>query len=133
MGEGSQEVLFVDVEFQSWFIVGLGNLGSEYECMWYNFGFCVVEEFVLCCLVFLDMVFCNSCFVCCDDVDFVLLQIFMNCSGFVVCCLKEYFDYELSLVLVVYDEVVIFFGCLWFWVKGSFGGYWGMEFVIESL
>lgn len=29
-------------------IVGFGNLGKKYECIWYNVGFMVVDELSFC-------------------------------------------------------------------------------------
>lgn len=132
-------------------IVGLGNIGSEYDGTRHNAGFSVVEALAR----------HNAGFSVIDQVgikngaDFKLVKDFsayvsklniggrsailakpttyMNLSGRAVNAILHYFKIELEDVIVVHDDVSIPLGRLRLQKGGGAGGQHGVESIIESL
>lgn len=119
-------------------IVGLVNFGVEYVVMWYNVGVWFVDLLVECLCVLLCeevkffgyilwVIFGG------EDVRLLVLIIFMNFSGKVVVVMVSFFCINLDEILVVYDELDLFFGVVKFKLGGGYGGYNGLKDIISKL
>jgi peptidyl-tRNA hydrolase, PTH1 family len=119
------------------FIVGLGNPGSEYENTPHNLGFMVIDRLAEShairvgrkeniALVGLGAIGGKS-------VALAKPQTFMNLSGPAVKGLLERYELQPDRLIVVYDELDLPWGSLKIKPKGSAAGHKGIGSVIGSL
>ncbi|MGL4343365.1 MAG: aminoacyl-tRNA hydrolase [Metamycoplasmataceae bacterium] len=114
-------------------IVGLGNIGPEYESTRHNVGFMVVDKFV----EKLDVNWSKSKFA--GEVyineDFILAKphTFMNLSGKFINELIKYYKINIDDILIVYDDIYTDLGKVKVKTKGSSGGHNGINSIITEL
>ena len=131
-------------------VVGLGNPGPEYEQTRHNVGFWVLDELARRRgLAWRDC--CRAAFASTGELeaavsdervergceravlDLAKPQTFMNRSGLSVRCLMEQFGYDVSNILVVFDDVALPLGRLRLRIRGSTGGHRGLASVIHQV
>jgi peptidyl-tRNA hydrolase, PTH1 family len=123
--------------FDSYLIVGLGNPGRQYHNTRHNMGFMVVEHFA-------DVHHAGfkrhqsiadvtKLFVDLYPVFLAKPMSFMNNSGLTVRNLVDYYNIELSKLLVVCDDVALPFGRFRLRGQGSSGGHNGLNSIIDHL
>jgi PTH1 family peptidyl-tRNA hydrolase len=118
-------------------VVGLGNPGSAYAKNRHNIGFMLVDKFAAKHEIGLGRKKHNAIFGTGRVGDSAIIlakpQTFMNRSGNSVGKLSDYYDVEVSDILVVYDEIDLPFGTLRIREKGGSGGHNGMRSVIDKV
>lgn len=116
-------------------ILGLGNPGPEYAATRHNLGFRVVDELARRQRVRLVAGECNCAVGRPPGDSLVLAQphTYMNRSGYAVRCLVERYGFDMSDMLVVYDEVALPVGRLRLRPSGSPAGHRGLESVIHEM
>ncbi len=117
-------------------IVGLGNIGEEYENTRHNIGFQILDEFVK----NTDSVFSSQRFAFVAQYKFkgrtfILIKpgTFMNLSGKAVNYWKQKENIPLENILVITDDIALPFGTLRLKPKGSDGGHNGLKSIQEIL
>lgn len=119
-------------------IVGLGNIGKNYEQTRHNVGFMMLD--------FLeekwDLTFKEEKkwkgSVAYGEIEgekvlFLKPSTYMNSSGEAVVAVKEYYKVEVQDILVVYDDMDLDLGDFRYKKKGSSGGQKGMANIMELL
>ncbi|EEI25772.1 aminoacyl-tRNA hydrolase [Lentilactobacillus hilgardii] len=118
-------------------IVGLGNIGPQYDGTRHNTGFMVVEEFAKKYGISIKTRKMNakmgSAFVNGQKVLVVEPTTFMNDSGIAVKPLMSYFEIENKDVIVVHDDMDLPIGKIRIKDKGSAGGHNGIKSLINNL
>lgn len=119
-------------------IVGLANFGVEYVVTRYNVGVWFVDLLVERLRVslreevkffgYISRVIFGG-----EDVRLLVSIIFMNFSGKVVAAMVSFFRINSDEILVVYDELDLFFGVVKFKLGGGYGGYNGLKDIISKL
>ena len=116
-------------------IVGLGNPGSKYHGTKHNVGFITVDE-----IAFQEKVSFNKqqseaeiaeFYLGTEKILLVKPTTFMNESGRSVRPLMDYYNIELSDVIVVYDDMDLPIGSIRLRQKGSAGGHNGIKSLIQ--
>lgn len=114
-----------------WLVVGLGNPGDPYRDTRHNAGFKVVEELSERFAIPLDKNKFQTRFGRgnIEGIDVVLVKplAFMNNSGPPVRRLADFFRISSSSLLVIHDDVDLFFGRLKIKEKGGHGGHNGLK------
>lgn len=118
-------------------IVGLGNPGAQYEQTRHNIGFMVIDRLAARFDVSLKKGRGTNKIARLAIADhptlFVKPLSFMNNSGIVVAGLLNYYNIDLSRLLIIYDEVELPFGRLRLRKKGGSGGHNGISSIIDHL
>ena len=120
-------------------IVGLGNVGPEYEVTRHNIGFIILDQFALAkkaSLQYKDRFrsFIGEWKV--DELESVIIAkpaTFVNRSGWAVLMIAKYYGVSESDILVVLDDVALPLGSIRARAQGSDGGHNGMTSIIQSL
>lgn len=118
-------------------IVGIGNVGSEYENTYHNLGFMVLDAFAKKHNLTFSKKKCNAYF--CETVLFgkkVMLfkpTTYVNNSGICVSELKRKFKLNNNQILVVVDDVNIKVGDYRIRQSGSAGGHNGLKSIISQI
>ena len=115
-------------------VVGLGNVGKEYQNTRHNVGFMVLDSFVH--DFTLEKKF--QAYIkkdCIDGVDvlFVKPTTFMNLSGIAVRKLVDYYKISIEDILVIQDDMDLPFGKYRCKIDSSSGGHNGIKSIISSL
>lgn len=119
----------------AWLILGLGNVGSEYEKSRHNFGFLAVERFSQ---KYGDdrwkskwnyyySVIPERRIVC------AMPKTMMNLSGIAAMQALEKFGLTPDRMIVIYDDIDIPFGNIRIRAKGSYGGHKGILSICSVL
>ena len=117
-------------------IVGLGNIGQEYEKTRHNIGFRVLDAFAEASnLVFAGKRYGSICNCRVKNAELLLLKpsTFMNSSGLAVRYWMNKENIPIENVLVVVDDLSIQFGTLRLKGSGSSGGHNGLKSIQELL
>jgi len=118
-------------------VVGLGNPGSAYAKNRHNIGFMLVNEFAAKHEIGLGRKKHNAIFGSGRVGDSAIIlakpQTFMNRSGNSIRKLVDYYNIDVSDILVVYDEIDLPLGTLRIRDKGGSGGHNGMKSVIDKI
>lgn len=117
-------------------IVGLGNIGPEYQDTRHNIGFSVLDAFAKASnAVFEDKRYGAVCEVRIKGRSVVLLKpnTYMNLSGKAVSYWMQKEKIALEDVLVVVDDLALTFGTLRLRGQGSDGGHNGLKNINEVL
>lgn len=117
-------------------IVGLGNPGGKYEKTRHNVGFMVVDLLNQKSKIKnqkLDKKLKAELFFIENDVLVVKPQTFMNLSGEAVLLIKNYYNIDISDILVVHDDVDLEIGRLKIQEGGGSPGHNGINSIIEKL
>jgi len=121
----------------TWLVVGLGNIGLEYENTRHNAGFMAVEQLAQTCGGdFRQMKFrsdCGEAMV--GGVRCLLMKptTYMNNSGEAVAAAANFYKIPPEHVLVMYDDISLAPGKLRIRRKGSAGGHNGIKSIIALL
>lgn len=118
-------------------IVGLGNIGPQYDGTRHNTGFMVVESFAqkhgLAIRTRKMNAKIGTAFINNEKVLVVEPTTFMNDSGIAVKPLMDYFDISAENVIVVHDDMDLPIGKIRIKDKGSAGGHNGIKSLISNL
>lgn len=117
-------------------IVGLGNIGPEYEDTRHNIGFSVLDAFAKASnAIFEDIRYGAVCEVKLKGRTLVLLKpnTYMNLSGKAVSYWMQKEKVALEDVLVVVDDLALPFGTIRLRGQGSDGGHNGLKSINELL
>ena len=119
-------------------VVGLGNPGAEYNNTRHNTGFMFVDKYLE--SKFDDISWKNKfnglyykCNIDNESVIFLKPLCFMNLSGTVIKNFVDYFDIEISDILIVSDDLDLEFGNFKLRDRGSSGGHNGLKSIESSL
>ncbi len=115
-------------------IVGLGNVGKEYENTRHNLGFMVLDSFhydfslesKFQAYIYLTTIESQKCI-------FVKPTTFMNLSGNAVLKIQRYYDISSQDIFVIHDDLDLPFGHFKIKSKGSSGGHNGIQSIIDSI
>lgn len=118
-------------------IIGLGNIGTEYENTRHNLGFLVIDKL----LKELDLKLDNSKFngqftsfgVGEDKIIIGKPSTYMNNSGLFVSLVANYFKITPDNILIIYDDKDLSFLSYKIKQKGSSAGHNGLKSIIDSL
>ena len=117
-------------------IVGLGNIGSEYENTRHNIGFRVLDALAKASnLIFTDGRYGATCELRVKGRTLVLLKpsTYMNLSGNAVRYWLQKENIPVENLLVVVDDLALPFGTLRLKPKGSDAGHNGLKHICETL
>jgi PTH1 family peptidyl-tRNA hydrolase len=117
-------------------IVGLGNIGSEYQNTRHNIGFTILDAFAKASNVFFtENRLGSTCEVKLKGRTLVLLKpsTFMNLSGNALRYWMQKEKIEIENVLVIVDDLALPFGTLRVKPKGSDAGHNGLKNIQEIL
>ena len=115
-------------------IVGLGNIGKEYESTRHNVGFMVLDSFSLdFSLEKKFQAYVGSTCLNGEKCLFVKPTTFMNLSGIAVRKLSDYYGIKPQDILIIHDDMDLPFGKFKVKNQGSSGGHNGIKSIIESL
>lgn len=124
------------------FIFGLGNPGRKYRYTLHNLGFWTLDEIALRYNVGFKRRTCSSRLThfkfktrarSFREVYLIKPYTYMNLSGKAVLCLRKKYDFELSEVLVICDDINLEKGYIRIKQEGSSGGHKGLASIIEAL
>jgi peptidyl-tRNA hydrolase, PTH1 family len=117
-------------------IVGLGNIGAEYQNTRHNIGFTILDAFAKASNVFFtENRYGATCEVKIKGRTLILLKpsTFMNLSGNALRYWMHKENVEIENVLVVVDDIALPFGTLRLKPKGSDAGHNGLKNIQEIL
>ena len=116
-------------------IVGLGNIGSEYEGTRHNAGFMIADALVGDPLKFQSLRYGSVARVKIKNKELVIVKpsTFMNLSGNAVRYWMKEEEVPLERLLVIVDEIALPFGTLRLKGKGSAGGHNGLKHIEATL
>ena len=117
-------------------IVGLGNIGAEYQNTRHNIGFTILDAFAKASNVFFtENRYGSTCEVKIKGRTLILLKpsTFMNLSGNAVRYWMQKENIDIENVLVVVDDIALPFGTLRLKPKGSDAGHNGLKNIQEIL
>lgn len=117
-------------------IVGLGNIGSEYENTRHNIGFKIVDALAKASAIFFEPnKLGNTATIKFKGRTFILLKpsTYMNLSGKSVNYHLQQEKISQENLLIITDDISIPFGTLRLKGKGSDGGHNGLKNIIETL
>jgi len=117
-------------------IVGLGNIGAEYQNTRHNIGFTILDAFAKASNVFFtENRYGATCEVKIKGRTLILLKpsTFMNLSGNALRYWMQKENIEIENVLVVVDDIALPFGTLRLKPKGSDAGHNGLKNIQEIL
>ena len=115
-------------------IVGLGNIGKEYEHTRHNMGFDVIDKLADSIGVCFDKTGFKGTYVKTSyfDQDLILLKpsTYMNLSGDSVIEVMNFFKINIDDIIVIYDDMDTPIGHIKLKIKGSSGGHNGIKSII---
>lgn len=115
-------------------IVGLGNIGKEYEHTRHNMGFDVIDKLADSLGVSFDKTGFKGTYVKTNyfDHDLILLKpsTYMNLSGDSVIEVMNFFKIDIDDIIVIYDDMDTPIGHIKLKIKGSSGGHNGIKSII---
>jgi len=117
-------------------IVGLGNIGTEYQDSRHNIGFTILDAFAKASNVFFtENRYGSTCEVKLKGRTIILLKpsTFMNLSGNAVRYWMNKEKIEIENMLIVVDDIALPFGALRLKPKGSDAGHNGLKNIQEIL
>lgn len=118
-------------------LVGLGNVGREYEQTWHNLGFIMLDSLAKEYAVNLNTIKFKGFFakVKIGDKQLYFLKpvTYMNNSGEAVRACLDYLKLQPEQILVMYDDFEIAFGDLRYRDKGGAGTHNGMKSIVQHL
>tara|TARA_R110000868_G_scaffold270179_1_gene529551 strand:+ start:182 stop:745 length:564 start_codon:yes stop_codon:yes gene_type:complete len=117
-------------------IVGLGNIGAEYENTRHNIGFKILDAFAKASNIFFEPNrLASTAFARYKGRSLLLIKptTFMNLSGKAVNYWMQVEKIQLENILVITDDIALPFGKLRLKGKGSDGGHNGLKNITELL
>lgn len=115
-------------------IVGLGNPGKNYSLTRHNIGFIIIDNYFKSVdwkEKFFGLYY--TCVVNSEKVVFLKPQTFMNLSGRSVVECANYFKIDPKDILVIHDDLDMFFGKVRLKKMSSSGGHNGIKSIISCL
>lgn len=124
-----------DMNPNKYLIVGLGNIGSEYEGTRHNAGFMIADALVDDPSQFQSKRYGSIARVKIKNKELVIIKpsTFMNLSGNAVRYWMNEEEIPLERVLIIVDEIALPFGTLRLKGKGSAGGHNGLKHIEATL
>ena len=118
-------------------IIGLGNPGENYEHTRHNAGFMVINELAKRHNISVTQHTCRSLIgkgiVGGEKMTLVKPMTSMNLSGEAMCMLLNFYNIDLSQIVVVYDDLDTPIGRIRIKHKGSAGGHNGIKSIIQNI
>ncbi len=116
-------------------VVGLGNIGKEYENTRHNIGFMVVDNYLDEDTIWKDNVhtFYTVKKVFNEDVIFIKPKTYMNLSGIAVREVVNYYKIDIDDILVIQDDLDLEVGVSRLKRNSSSGGHNGIKSIIGEL
>lgn len=117
-------------------IVGLGNIGNEYQDTRHNIGFTILDAFAKASNVFFaENRYGSTCEIKIKGRTLILLKpsTFMNLSGNALRYWMQKENIDIENILVVVDDLALNFGTLRLKPKGSDAGHNGLKNIQEIL
>ena len=118
-------------------IIGLGNIGKEYENTRHNLGFMAIDYLTKKYNISLDKKRKKSIYgegiINGQKVSVVKPTTFMNLSGEAIAEILNWYKLDIKDILVIYDDVDIPLGDVRYRLKGSSGTHNGMRNIIETI
>ena len=118
-------------------IIGLGNIGKEYENTRHNSGFIALDEIAIKYNVALDKKKKKCIYgegvINGKKVSLIKPTTYMNLSGEAIIEMINWYKITPSDILVIYDDVDLKFGTIRYREKGSAGTHNGMRNIIANL
>ena len=122
---------------EKFLVVGLGNIGKQYEKTKHNVGFMFVEYFANKNNLKFDSNYKNgiyTSFIQGNSITYIAKPTtYMNLSGEFVLSFVNYYKIPIENILVIYDDMDISFGQYKIKEKGSSGGQNGIKNIINLL
>ena len=114
-------------------IVGLGNIGSEFNQTRHNVGFDVIDEMTKQLGIKLKKSKFNGLIY--KDKHFIIAKptTFMNLSGDFVLKISQFYNIKSNDILIIYDDIDCAIGQLKFKTNGSHNGQKGIMDIIQKL
>ena len=115
-------------------IVGLGNIGKEYDKTRHNVGFMVVDNYLKTSdfQEKFNSLYCKK-IINNETVYFVKPKTYMNNSGVAVQQFVNYFDININDILIIQDDLDEEVGCYKLKKHSSSGGHNGIKSIISAL
>lgn len=117
-------------------VVGLGNIGNEYERTYHNVGFLCVDELANKLNTKFSKRECKavtaSALTAKEKILLAKPLTFMNLSGFAVTALLNKYKLGLDKLIVIYDDIDLPVGTIRIRAQGSGGTHNGMRSIIEQ-
>ena len=118
-------------------IIGLGNIGKEYENTRHNSGFIMLDKIANKYNISIDKKKKKCIYgegnINGQKVALVKPTTFMNLSGEAIVEIMNWYKVELKDILVIYDDIDLNFGQIRYKEKGSSGTHNGMRNIIQNL
>lgn len=118
-------------------IVGLGNVGKEYDNTRHNIGFKVIDHYAKQKNINMSSKKFNAFYgeerINGEKIILIKPLTFMNLSGESIIKFIDFFNIELSKILIICDDVNLPLGVLRVRKKGSAGGHNGLKNIILNL
>ena len=118
-------------------IIGLGNIGKEYENTRHNAGFIAVDAIAAKYNISFDKKKKKCIYgegtINGEKISFVKPTTYMNLSGEAVVEILNWYKISPEDILVIYDDIDLKFGDIRYRVKGSSGTHNGMRNIIANL
>lgn len=122
---------------KKYLVVGLGNIGNEYQNTKHNVGFMFVDYFANKYKYKFDMHFKNGdyfSFLSGNSITYVAKPTtYMNLSGEFVYQFSNYYKIPIENILIIYDDMDLLFGQYKIKEKGSSGGQNGIKNIINLI
>lgn len=120
-----------------YFVVGLGNPGSQYDSTRHNIGFEVVERFAHDHNIKVNIkkhkALIGQGDINGEKVIVVKPQTYMNLSGESIKEILSFYKEDLNNLIIIYDDTSLALGALRIRLKGSAGGHNGIKSIIQHL
>ncbi len=118
-------------------IIGLGNIGNEYENTRHNSGFIAIDEIAKKYNIVLDKkkkkCIYGEGIINGNKVSLVKPTTYMNLSGEAIVEMLNWYKITTQDIIVIYDDVDLKFGTIRYREKGSSGTHNGMKNIIANL
>jgi PTH1 family peptidyl-tRNA hydrolase len=118
-------------------VAGLGNPGDKYGGTRHNVGFFVIDALSSEYSIPLDRrkfdAFYGRGSVKDEEVVLIKPQSYMNRSGIPICRFMDYFEISHRNMLVIHDDIDLFYGRIKIKAKGGHGGHNGVRSIIDTL
>ncbi|AUJ24458.1 aminoacyl-tRNA hydrolase [Virgibacillus dokdonensis] len=118
-------------------IIGLGNPGKKYHQTRHNIGFMVIDELLQRHQLTLDKSKFKADYTMVqmgqEKVMFVKPQTFMNLSGDAIRPIIDYYNIDLSNILIIFDDLDLPVGKIRLRQKGGHGGHNGIRSIIDHV
>ena len=118
-------------------IIGLGNIGKEYEYTRHNMGFVMVDRLAEKNNIKIDKKMKKYIYgegnINCEKVCLVKPTTYMNLSGEAIVELMNWYKIDKEDIVVIYDDIDIPFGDVRYRLNGSAGTHNGMRNIIAMI